>query len=349
MQKSLDEIAGLVGGAVEGDGSVVITGVAGIKDAAQGQITFVANPKYLPMLEMTEASAVIVGPDVPACDKNLIRTDNPYLTFTEVLKLFAIEPPSTPKGIHPSSTIGARVFFGMDVTLRAGVVIEDDCKIGDRSVLYPGVFVGSGTEIGADCIIYPRVIVSRNTLMGDKVIVHSGAVIGSLPRGKHDYFAGGSEEALECRVIIEDEVEIGASVTIDSARSGATIIGKGTKIDNLVHVGADSAVGRNCIIVSQASVGAKCKIGDGVTMAGQAGVMDGLSVGDGTIIAARAGVTENIDPNQIVSGFPAFSHEKWLRVCGSLKRLPTVVKDVREFKKRFDEMENSVDAEPKND
>jgi UDP-3-O-[3-hydroxymyristoyl] glucosamine N-acyltransferase len=345
IQKSLSDIAELIHGTVEGDGSAIISGVAGIKEAGPGDITFVGNQKFLPMLSTTRASAVIVDYNAPACDTNLVRTDHPYLAFTQVLKLFAVELP-TPKGIHPSSIVAEDAVLGKDVALHAGVVVGSRCQIGDRTLLYPGVFVGRRAEIGADCMIYPRVAIFHDVLIGNNVIIHSGAVVGSRPRPDDMRTADDIEHAVQGTVVIEDDVEIGASVTIDAACTGTTIIGRGTKIDNLVHIGSDSAVGNNCIIVSQAGVGSHCTIGNNVTIAGQAGILDGVTVGDGTIIAARAGVTEDLGVNQIISGFPAMTHEKWLRIYASIKRLPTIVKDVRDFKKRLSTPEELADAEP---
>ncbi|GAB4342462.1 MAG: UDP-3-O-(3-hydroxymyristoyl)glucosamine N-acyltransferase [Candidatus Abyssubacteria bacterium] len=337
MQITLDEIARLVNGTVEGDAKTVITGVAGIKDAGPGDITFLANPKYLPLLSASKASAVIVSHDAPSGGPNLVRTDHPYLAFTRVLKLFAVELP-TPKGIHPSSIVGQNVLFGEGVAIHAGSVVEDYCKIGARSLIYAGVCIGSGAEIGQNCVIYPRVVVCNNARIGNGVMIHIGAVVGSQIETAR--YNGGSSQP----VIIEDDVEIGANVTIDAARTGSTTIGKGTKIDNLVHIGSDAVIGRNCIIVSHASVGAGCTIGDGVTIAGQASVFDGMTVGDGAIIAARAGVNHNIEPGQVVSGFPAVDHEKWLRMCASLNRLPLLVREFREFERRMRREEETGDA-----
>jgi UDP-3-O-[3-hydroxymyristoyl] glucosamine N-acyltransferase len=347
MRKSLREIAESVGGVVEGDETVIIEGVGGIKDAEPGQITFLANPKYLPMLKTTRASGIIVGREAPSCGKNLIRTDNPYLAFTQTLKIFAPEPPR-PKGIHPGAIIGKDVLLGKDVALHAGVVLEDGCSVGEGSVLYPGVFVGSGAGIGSDCTIYPRVIIFHNVLVGDRVIMHSGAVIGGRPRPGPASDPKDADGQGGGTAIIEDDVEVGAGVTIDCAREGTTIIGHGTKIDNLVHIGADTSVGCNCLIVSQALVGSRCKMGEGVTMAGQAGMIDGITVGDGTTIAARAGLIEDVGAKQTVSGFPAYSHAKWLRTMSSIKRLPSMVRDIREFKKRLGAMEDIENDKPEN-
>jgi UDP-3-O-[3-hydroxymyristoyl] glucosamine N-acyltransferase len=347
MQKTLGEIAELVDGAVVGDANTTITGVSGIKEAEPGDITFLANPKYLPLLSATRASAVIVGYDAPECDHNLIRTEHPYLAFTKVLKLFAVQLP-TPKGIHPTSIIGLNVLLGKDVALHAGVVLEDGCKIRARSILYPGVCVGSGAEIGADCTIYPRVVVSKNVSIGNKVIIHMGAVIGAQSQPA-ELLDNGNDESTEKTVIVEDDVEIGANVTIDGSVVDPTRIGSGTKIDNLVYIGAGAVVGSNCIIVSHASVGSGCRVGKGVIVAGQASILDGITIGDGAIIAARAGVIEDVGANQVVSGFPASSHEKWLRIYASMKRLPTMARDIRELEKRLRTMEELRNAKTEDD
>jgi len=346
MRKTLGEIAKLVNGTVVGDARAVITGVSGIKEAEPGDITFLANPKYVPLLATTRASAVIVGHDAPECDNNLIRTEQPYLAFTKVLKLFAVQLPP-PKGIHPTSIIGLDVSLGKDVALHAGVVLEDGCTIGARSVLYPGVCVGQGARIGADCTIYPRVVISKNVSIGSKVLIHMGAVIGaqSQPANLLD---NGNDESTEKTVIIGDDVEIGANVTIDGSEVSPTIIGSGTKIDNLVYIGGAAVLDSNCIIVSHASVGSGCKIGKGVIVAGQASILDGITVGDGAIIAARAGVVEDVGASQVVSGFPASSHEKWLRIYASMKRLPTMARDIRELEKRLRRVEELKDAKTEN-
>lgn len=346
MQKSVREIAQIIGGTVEGNENTVITGVAGIKDAKAGDITFLANPKYLPLLASTQASAVIVGPEAPPCKSNVIRTEHPYIAFTRILELFTVQPPP-PKGIHPTAIIGENVSLGEDVALHAGVYLEEGCSIGSRSVLYSGVCVEAGSTIGSGCVIYPRVVISREISIGANVIIHMGAVIGGLSPDQLMLRSNG--ESAGKAVVIGDDVEIGANVAVESSFSGRpTIIGSGTKIDNLVHIGAGATVGENCLIVSHSSIGAGCVVGNSVTIAGQASVFDGVTVGDGTVVAARTGVNENIGPNEIVSGFPPISHEKWLRVQVSMKRLPELIKDLRTLEKRVRQMEESKDAETEN-
>jgi UDP-3-O-[3-hydroxymyristoyl] glucosamine N-acyltransferase len=346
MQKSLGEIAELIGGSVEGDEEALITGVSGIKDAKPGDITFLANPKYLPLLATTRASAIIVGRDAPAGSVNLIRTGDPYIAFIHVLRLFTVQPPP-PKGIHPSALMGKNVSLGQDVALHAGVLLEDGCEVGARTIIYSGVCVGAESVIGSDCIIYPRVVISRNVCIGNNVIIHMGAVIGGFSPDTLLLYPIG--ESAGNMVVVEDDVEIGANVAVESSVTGPpTTIGNNTKIDNLVHIGKGARIGANCIIVSHSSIGADCVVGNGVTVAGQASILDGISVGDGTVVAARSGVSENIGPNEIVSGFPATSHEKWLRIYASMKRLPSIVKDVRDLKKRVQQMENPENEEPEN-
>ncbi|RJP23617.1 MAG: UDP-3-O-(3-hydroxymyristoyl)glucosamine N-acyltransferase [Candidatus Abyssobacteria bacterium SURF_5] len=343
MKKSLGEIAKLIDGTVEGDEETLITGVAGIKDAKAGDITFLANPKYLPLLHTTQASAIIVADNAPPCSNNLVRTRHPYLAFVEILKLYSVQPPP-PQGIHPSAIIGENVRLAEGVALHAGVFLESGCSIGARSVLYPGVCVGAGADIGADCTIYPRVVVARNVSIGNDVIIHMGAVIGSVSPEQMVLYS--NTEDTGKTVFIENDVEVGANVAIDGSFSGSpTVIGSGTKIDNLVHIGSGARVGNNCIVVSHSSIGADCTVGNGVTIAGQASILDGRTVGEGTIVAARSGVTEDIEAHQIVSGFPASNHEKWLRVYASMKRLPTIIKELRELEKRMHQMEKLERAE----
>lgn len=346
MYKSLGEIAKLVNGTVEGDQDTIITGVAGIKEAGPGDITFVAKPKYLPLLATTAASAVIVGFDAPASEKNLVRTEHPYLAFTEVLKMFAVELPVSRK-IHPSATVGEDVRLGTDVALYPGVVLEDGCTIGERSVLYSGVCVGRDSEIGPDCTIYPRVVIADDVRIGSRVIIHIGAVIGS---GKHCGLTQGMDGPKPAfNAVVEDDCEIGANVTVSGSSSRTTTIGAGTKIDNLVHVGPGAQIGSNSLLVSHVSVGSDCVIGNGVTLAGQASVLDGVKVGDGTIVAARAGLTEDVGANRLVSGFPATSHEKWLRIYASMSRLPSLAKEIRDLKQQLQSTDRAKNAETKND
>jgi len=314
LRKTLKEIAEFVGGEVVGDAGTVITGVSGIKEAQGGDITFVANPRYLPLLEKTRASAAVVSYEVEAAACALIRAENPSLAFAKIVSLAAPGEPAHFKGVHPTAVLGKSVSLGKNVSLGAYVVIEDNVKIGDNSVIYPGSFIGHHAEIGSNGLIYPNVSIRERVIIGDRVIVHSGTVIGS------DGFGFVSIKGLHQKipqigtVQIGDDVEIGANVTIDRARFDKTVISSGTKIDNLVQIAHNVVIGENSIVVAQAGISGSTRIGKAVTIAGQAGLVGHIEIGDGAVLAAQAGVTKSVPPNTMVSGYPARQHEQAKKV-----------------------------------
>ncbi|MFH0738390.1 MAG: UDP-3-O-(3-hydroxymyristoyl)glucosamine N-acyltransferase [Candidatus Omnitrophota bacterium] len=342
MQKTLKEIAKLVNGEVVGDEGIVITGVCGIKEAEAGDITFVANPKYFPFIEKTRATAIIVPRDLKDASRPIIRTDNPSIAFAKVLSLAMIFEVVHPKGIHPSAILGKDVSLGKDVAVGAYTVIEDNVAIGDKSIIYGGCYIGHHTKIGSDTLIYPNVSIRERLLIGSRVVIHSGTVIGS------DGFGFVNIEGLNQRipqigtVVIEDDVEIGSNVTIDRARFDKTIIGSGTKIDNLVQIAHNVVVGANSIIIAQAGISGSTTIGKGVTIAGQAGLVGHINIGDGAVLAAQAGVTKSVPPNTIVSGYPAKPHEVAKQVNACVQSLPRLYNTVAGLKKKIEELERRL-------
>ncbi|MGE5197304.1 MAG: UDP-3-O-(3-hydroxymyristoyl)glucosamine N-acyltransferase [Deltaproteobacteria bacterium] len=340
MRKTLKEIAQLIDGEVIGDESVVITGVCGIKEASQGDITFLANPKYLSLLETTHASAVITSKDIKQTGKPIIRTENPSLAFAKVVSL--AEPENVkhpPRGIHPTAILGKNIAIGKNVAVAPYVVIEDDASIGDNTVIYPGCYIGHHTRIGKDTLIYPNVSIRERIIIGDRVIIHSGTVIGS------DGFGFATLDGIHHKipqtgvVVVEDDVEIGANVTVDRARFDKTIIGKGTKIDNLVQIAHNVVIGENSIIVSQAGISGSTVIGKGVTLAGQAGLVGHITIGDGAVVAAQAGVTKSVPPGILVSGYPAKPHNVAKRINACVQNLPKLYEAVAQLKKKIEELE----------
>jgi len=338
MKKTLDEIARIIGGEPVGDKEVLITGLSGIKEAKQGDLTFVANPKYLPLMEETKASAIIVSRDIEFFGKPLIRTENPDLAFARTVSLFAPET-IHPKGIHPDARIGKNVKLGKDVALSAYVVIEDNVEIGDNTIIYAGVYVGHHTCIGADTLIYPHVTIKERVSIGNRVIIHSGTVIAS------DGFGFSTVRGVHHKipqigtVVIEDDVEIGANVTIDRARFDKTLIKKGTKIDNLVQIAHNVTIGEHSIIVAQTGISGSVEIGKGVILAGQSGVIGHVRVGDNVIAAARTGITKSIPDNTLISGFPAKVHKKEMKIKASLGRLPELLEEIKTLRKKIQELE----------
>ncbi len=337
VQKRLQDIAALVGGELVGAGDLMITGVSGIKEAKEGDITFLANPKYLPLLDTTKASAVLVGKDISFPAKPVIRVANPSLAFSRVIELIGPEKIAYPSGVHPSAVIGKGVTLGKDVSIQPHVVIEEGAMVGDRTVLCAGCYVGHFSLIGADTLIYPNVVVRERTLIGSRVIIHSGTVIGSdgfgftMIDGKHVKIP---QIGI---VVIEDDVEIGANVTVDRARFDRTVIKRGTKIDNLVQIAHNVIIGEHSILVAQSGVAGSTELGKYVTLAAQAGLVGHLKVGDGAIIAAQAGVTKDIEPRGMVVGAPAVDHMKFKRNVANVNRLPKLIDRVAALEKKLEE------------
>ncbi len=342
MHKTLREIAELIKGEVVGDDNIVITGVAGIKEAYEGDITFLANPKYFPLIDKTRASAIITSRDIKKTPKPIIRTDNPSLAFAKIISLIVPPAVTHPKGIHPTAILGKDAVIGQNVAIGAYAVIEDDVSIGDNTIIYAGCYIGHHTKIGSDTLIYANVSIREQATIGRRVIIHSGTVIGS------DGFGFVTIKGLHHKipqigtVQIGDDVEIGANVTIDRARFDKTIIGSGTKIDNLVQIAHNVVVGENSIIVAQVGISGSAIIGKGVTLAGQAGIAGHITVGDGAIIAGKAGVTKSVPPNTTVSGYPAKPHDVAKRVNACIQNLPRLYNTVAELKKKIEKLEKKA-------
>ncbi|MBI4708199.1 MAG: UDP-3-O-(3-hydroxymyristoyl)glucosamine N-acyltransferase [Candidatus Omnitrophica bacterium] len=339
MQKTLREIAKFLGGEVVGDENTVIKGVAGIKEAHNGDITFLANPKYYPLIDKTQASAIITAREPVASSKPIIRTDDASLAFAKVISLLAPSDISHPAGIHKTAIIGKNVSLGKNVCLGPYVVVEDNAQIGENSIIYSGTYIGSYVKIGQAVVIYPNVSVRERVSIGNRVIIHSGTVIGS------DGFGFVNVKGLHQKipqigtVEIGDDVEIGANVAIDRARFDKTIISKGTKIDNLVHIAHNVVVGENSIIVAQAGISGSTVIGKNVTLAGQAGLVGHITIGDGAVVAAQAGVTKSVPENTIVSGYPAREHNAARKINAFVQNLPRMHEELKELKKRIAELE----------
>jgi len=343
MRKTLKEIAGFISGELIGDGQIVITGVNGIKDALPGDITFLANPKYAPLINSTSASAIITSKDIVDCKKPIIRTDNPSLAFSKVISLVSPDTDFHPSpGVHPSAVMGKGVKLGEGVFIGAYVVIDDNVKIGKNSVIYPGTFIGRDSAIGDEALIYPNVSIRERTVIGRKVIIHSGTVIGSDGFGFVTVDGAHHKIPQVGSVEIGDNVEIGANVTIDRARFDKTIIGSGTKIDNLVQIAHNVVIGKNCLIVAQVGISGSTVIEDGVILAGQVGVVGHITVGKGAVVTAQSGVSKSIEPGTISSGSPAQPVESFRKVNACIQNLPRFVDTIRALKKKIEELENLI-------
>jgi len=342
IRKTLKEIAQLIDGEVVGEEDVMITGISGIKEAGEGDLTFLANSKYLHLVDTTKATAIITSREIKKAPKPIIRTDNPSLAFARMVSLFAPNEQVHPLGIHPTAIVGKNVKLGRDVALQPYVVLDDDVEVGDRTVIYAGCYIGHHTKIKTDCLIYPNVAIRERIEIGNRVVIHSGTIIGS------DGFGFATVKGVHHKipqigtVVIEDDVEIGANVTIDRARFGKTLIGRGTKIDNLVQIAHSVIIGENSIIVAQTGISGSTTIGKGVTLAGQAGLVGHITVGDNAVVAAQAGVTKSVPPNTCVSGYPAKPHDKAKRINACVQRLPELFKAVKQLEDKISELERKL-------
>lgn len=342
MQKPLKEIARLIEGEVIGDESMVITGVAGIREAGEGDITFLANPKYSSLVEDTRASAIITAKDMDYRAKTLVRVNNPSLAFAKVVSAFSPEQISHPKGIDPRAAIGKGVSLGKGVAIGPFAVIEDNVSIGNNVIIYSGCFIGGNVRIGNDTLIYPNVSIRERIIIGERVIIHSGTVIGS------DGFGYAAVNGLHQKipqigtVEVGDDVEIGANVTIDRARFDKTVIGRGTKIDNLVQIAHNVIIGENSIIVAQVGISGSTTVGNNVTMAGQAGVVGHITIGDNAVVMAQAGVSKSVPPNTLVWGYPAKPVAVAKRVNAAVQNLPRLYRTITELKKKIEELESKL-------
>src|SRR5436190_4460524 len=337
MDATLDELARLVGGTVTGDGKTVIRAVNGIKEAGPGDITFLANSKYSPLLGTTRASAVIVADGTPAPIPTL-SVKNPDLAFGRVAEHLGGAGWRPAPAVHPAAVVAKTATLGKNVSIGAGTIVEDKASIGDNAVLYPQVYVGRETTIGADALLYPQVVVREKCQIGARVILHSGTVIGS------DGFGYATDKGVHHKipqvgiVVLEDDVELGANVTVDRARFGRTVIGKGTKIDNLVQIGHNVVLGRGCLLVSQAGIAGSTKLGDYVVMAGQSGLIGHLDIGDGAIITAQSGLTKDVPPGAVMSGSPASDRRTHLKELAALSKLPEALQEIRKLRQEIEEL-----------
>jgi UDP-3-O-[3-hydroxymyristoyl] glucosamine N-acyltransferase len=337
MDVTLDELGRLVGGKVTGDGKTVIRAVNGLREAGPGDITFLANTKYAPLLSATKASAVIVSDGTPAPIPTL-SVRNPDLAFGLVAQHLYGGARRPPAGVHPTAVVAPSAVLGKNVTVGAGTVVEEGASVGDNAVLYPQVYVGAEASIGPDALLYPQVVVRERCRVGARVILHSGTVVGS------DGFGYATDKGVHHKipqvgiVVIEDDVELGANVAIDRARFGRTVIGRGTKIDNLVQIGHNVVLGQGCLLVSQSGIAGSTRVGNYVMMAGQTGVVGHLEIGDQAIITAQSGITKDVPPKAIVSGSPAGDRRTHLKELAALSKLPDALQEIRKLRQEIEEL-----------
>lgn len=329
MGISIKEIAEIIGCTIKGNPDIEIKGINEIQKAKEGELTFLSNPKYEKFLNTTNASAVIVGKEYDVPITQLI-CEEPYVAFAKVLSILIKKPLPEPK-ISETATIDETATIGNNVYIGDHVSIGKNCRIGNNVKIYPGVVIGNHCEIGDNSIIFANVTIYHDIKIGKNVRIHSGTVIGSDGFG---YAFSKKEMKIYKvpqvgRVIIGNDVEIGANTTIDRGTIGDTIIGDGTKIDNLVQIAHNDKIGKNCFIVSQVGISGSTEIGDNVTLAGQVGVAGHIKIGSNITVGAKSGVTKSITKPGIYAGFPVKDFRTWRKTEALINRLPEIYERIK--------------------
>ena len=326
----LGNIASALGVRLEnGSPDTEITGVAGIEEAAAGQLTFVSNPKYAPVAKTTAASAVIVAENFPAIGAAMLRSRNPYLTFARAIELF-YQPPQYAPGIHPSAVIHPSAQLGKGAHVGAYVVVDRDVRIGKNATLLAHVVIYPGAMIGDNFFAHAHAVVREHCRLGDDVVLQNGVVIGGDGFGFAKDDEGHWHKILQSGpAVLGNRVEVQSNSCVDRASVGETRIADGVKIDNLAQIGHGSIIGDDTLICAQVGLAGSTEIGKNAILAGQVGVAGHCKVGDGVIITAQSGTHGDIPAGSMVSGTPAFDHKLWMRSVALFSKLPDIVKGMR--------------------
>ena len=330
----------------QADENSEITGAAGLDIAENGQVTFLANPKYTPQIKTTRATAIFLNENVEAARDDIVvlRAKDAYLAYTRALKIFNPEPEIV-SFVHPSAVIHDTANIAKNAYISANVVVGENCTVGERTKIFPNVTIYDNAKIGANCVIHSGVSIRENCEIGSNCIIHNNSTVGS------DGFGYAKDEEKRWlkipqtgRVVIEDDVEIGANTAIDCASVGETRIKRGAKIDNLVQIGHSCTIEEDALICSQTGLAGSSVIGKRVILAGQVGIAGHLRVGDDAVITAKSATSHDVENGKILSGIPAFDNREWLRSIAAFRRLGEMARTIRQLEKRLMEKEkdNSV-------
>lgn len=343
--RTLREIAEIVGGRVVGPGDVVIHGMAGVDEAGPGDITFVSNPRYEPWIERSRAAAVIVAPGGERGRGSFLVCPNPYLTFARVAALFGEAPPTPRPGTDPLARVSPSARLGRDASVGPFVTVSEGCVVGDRVVLSPGTFLGRGVEIGDDAFLHPNVCVYHGCRVGRRTILHANVAIGSDGFG----FAPDGEryEPIPQRgiAIVGDDVSVGANSVVNRGALRDTVIGEGCKIDSCCVISHGVRMGPHCLLVSQVGVSGTATLGRHVTLAGQVGVGGHLTLGDNVRVGGKSAVLKSLPEEGDYLGIPARPLEETQRARAAGVRLPRMREELRDLRRRVDELERLLRGE----
>lgn len=334
MKISLKQLAERIGGELSGNGEIEIESVAPIETAGEGQITFLANPKYEKYLDTTTASAVIIEADSKFDRIPSIKHKNPYYAYAQVLDILYPESDKPRREIDPSAVVSKTAKIGKNCSIGALTYIGNDSIVGDNSVIHSQVHIGNDVRLGTNCTVYPGVRILDKSRIGDNVILHSGVVLGSDGFGFAQHDKGIKKVKQIGWVEVGNDVEIGANCTIDRGALGPTIIGNHVKIDNLVQIAHNVEIGDYSIIVAQVGISGSTKLGKGVILAGQVGLVGHIELGNGVKVGAQSGVNHNIPAGMTYFGCPARDKSITTRIEACLSRLPKLFRRVRALEKK---------------
>lgn len=349
QERTLREIAEHVGGRVCGDPDTVIRAAATLSEAGEGDITFLANRRYERQVETTRASAIIVGREVPGARTPLLVARDPYFAFTQVLVLLHGHRKHRPIGISPRASIAGSAEIGAGCHIHDFVTVADNARIGNGCVIYPCAYIGEGVQIGDNTVVDANAVIYENCRIGSRVVIHANATIGS------DGFGFATHDGVHHKIpqigtaIIEDDVEIGASCSVERGTLGDTVVGRGSKVGDLVTIGHGARVGPHSLIVAQAGIAGSATLGHHCTLGGQVGVVGHITIGNNVTIGAQAGVINSIPDGQIVAGAPAIDVNQARRAYTMITYLPQMRQDIRSLQSQLEKIAvamNGVPGEP---
>lgn len=347
--RSLQELAQFTDGTITGPlagaeaARLLVTGCAGLEEAGPGQMSFLANDRYIHQLTTTKAAVVVAKPGIKAPDHlTILQAKDPYYAFTQCVVLIHGYRKHPPAGVQPGANIAPTAKLGEGVVVMNGATVSEDCRIGARTVIYPGVFIGPRTVVGENCIFYPNVVIYDDILIGNRVTIHANTTIGQDGLGYAPFGEYWFKIPQIGRVRIEDDVEIGPNCSIDRATVGETVIGAGTKMSDQVAIGHGCKIGPNCLFVAQVGLAGSVKVGRHVILAGQAGVVGHISIGDNAIVAAQAGVINDVKNGQSVAGAPAAPVMEKKRELIALSRLPALMREIKDFRRQLAALHQAV-------
>lgn len=341
MKFSLEELASMVEGTVHGDSSVCIEETRSLEQGAPHAISF-AIGDFREFAKLSKAGAILVDAVIEDCHIPQIIVPNAKAAFAKLLEVF--HPPVVfPDGIHETAIIGKNVSIGNNVKIGPYCVIYDNAVIGDNVTLHAYVYIGHNTRIGEDSTIYANAIVHENCVLGKRVVLRAHAVIGgegfgfATENGKHTHIPQVGN------VVLEDDVEVGSCSCIDNATMGSTLVRRGTKIDNLVHLGHNVEIGEDCFLIAQVGIAGSTKCGNHVIFAGQTGCTGHITIGDNVTFAGKTGITGNVPSNGLYAGFPMRPHKEWLKLAAYESRLPDMVKQVKTLEKELAQLKAKLE------